>query len=585
MKSTKPPLKRGTRSPAQPWFTVRDGVFLGLLALAEYIVFSGALTWFFQGDALFWMAHRYESWSEFFRGLYTLDVANWYRPLSNRTIPSIFFPLFGLDPYGYHWVVFVLFFCSTVLVFQLLKVLTPNFTAAALGTTFFSLHSINVNVTYDFAYAPELLYTCFYVASCIAFLRRPFTRPAYAVSIACFVLALMSKEAAVTLPLNLLLLVLILSNTRPFRDTLPFFGIGLAYYLYIVRFLGVGAGDYAFSFHNDMLWRPIQSLIWAFHFAGLQRGAWSHLVYYLLVGASLAVVVAVIQLPRESRRIVVLGLGWFLVALTPMIGIVAYFGAYYLFLPMVGIALIVGVALESVPWPVPKAVLIATFVLAAAVNSRSAIGINTALGYGGRIAERSARDMKAARPAVPSGATFYIVNKEEPNLWRYYGLGSLMQLVYGDSSIGVFYSSLGHTVSEDLLAGNNLVVMRYRDGGLEDITAAFKQNPAAYVSFETEDDFRYVTSDRLHFELDPTRVVAGRDSYTIRIRGAESEDVELQYRFEEGPLAYITVHLNPEGETSFFVSSETKRGKYRFVGMRTRPDAPWIRIDGTVQVE
>jgi hypothetical protein len=566
-------------------FTYRNTVFLLSLGILEYFVFSVNFSWFFQGDALFWMSHRFQGWGEFLQSLYSLDVANWYRPLSNRTIPSLFFPFFGLGPYGYHWVVFVLFFACTCLVFHFLRRLTSDFTAAAIGTVFFSIHSINVYVTYDFAFAPELLYATFYVASCAAFLRTPAAGAWYGFSIASFVLSLMSKEAAVTLPLNLALLSLLATDARPLKHTLPFFGIAVAYYLYVVRYLGVGAGDYAVSFHKDILWRPLESLLWAFHFTGLQAGAIQHLVYYLLFVAAFAVITAAILLSLSAQwKPVVLGAGWFFLALAPMIGIVAYFGLYYLFLPMVGMSLVVGVSIRSVPWRVAQALLLAVFVLAAVVNTRSSIASNTALGYSGRIAERSARDMKAAYSALPAGTTFYIVNPKEPDLWRYYGLSALMRLVYADPSIEVFYSSLGHTVPEKLLQSDTLVVMRYANGGLEDITAGFKQNPAAYVSFQTEDDFRYVTSDRFDFQLAPARVAAGRDSYTIRIRGAEDSSVELQYRYNEGPLAYITVHLNPAGETSFFVSAETKRGRYRFVGMRTRSDSPWIKVDGTVEV-
>ena len=145
--------------------------FAAFLGLLEYIVFSASFSQFFQGDALFYMSYRFRHWGEFFHALYNLDIANWYRPLSSQTIPSVFFPWFGSSPYGYHWVVFFLFFATTCILLLFLWQLTRSFPAAAAGTVFFSIHSINVYVTYDFAFAPELFYASFYLLSCIAYLR------------------------------------------------------------------------------------------------------------------------------------------------------------------------------------------------------------------------------------------------------------------------------------------------------------------------------------------------------------------------------------------------------------------------------
>ena len=114
-----------------------------------------------------------------------------------------------LNPYAYHVAVFVLFFLTTCVVYIFLRRLTGDALVAALGTTFFSLHSTNLYVTYDLAFAPELFYTSFYLLSLVFYLRWAAgngTRRWYLASLGTFVLALMSKEAAVTLPANLALI-------------------------------------------------------------------------------------------------------------------------------------------------------------------------------------------------------------------------------------------------------------------------------------------------------------------------------------------------------------------------------------------
>jgi hypothetical protein len=561
--------------------------FVAVLALLEYTVFSKSFSLFFQGDALFYMSYRFRHWSDFFHALSHLDIANWYRPLASQTVPSVFYPWFGLDPYGYHWVVFVLFFATTCVLFLFLSQLTRNFIAAAAGTLFFSLHSMNVYVTYDFAFTPELFYASFYLLSCIAYLRSENSKRWYALSIVFFVLALMSKEAAVTLPANIALLTMLVLSERKkavwskLLPVLPFFAIFAGYYLYIVRHLKVGAGDYAIALHKDLFSRIEDSFLWAFNLA---RGR----INYVVAAAALFVITyAVASLFGARSRFTILGVGWFLIALSPMLGIVGYFGPYYLFLPMAGVALIVG---ESFAWlqaivarfnpKVAYAIVgigLAPFIVEARRVARSEIYTNTALGYAGRIAENSAKSIKQAHPSIPRGATIYIINPDEPNLWRYYGISGLFRVLYDDDTIDVRYSSLGHTISDELRRNGKLVVMKYTNQTLVPADAA-TVTPAA------EETFQYEPSTQFTMDVSPARIAAGTGSYTIRISGSANRDVELQYRFNEGPLAFITVHLNPAGETHFFVSNETKRGTYRFVGMRVIPDTKWFQVLGSITV-
>ena len=228
-------------------------VFLAALGLLEAWIFSRRE--FFGGDALWWLYYRFRSVSEFIQGFYSLDSANWYRPLSSRTIPTLLYPFYGLEPYAYHVAVFVLFFLTTCVVYIFLRRLTGDALVAALGMTFFSLHSTNLYVTYDLAFAPELFYTSFYLLSLVFYLRWAAgngTHRWYLASLGTFVLALMSKEAAVTLPANLALIAVMLGPLKNWQDLrewppllkplIPFGVILAAYVSYIVLYLGVGAG-------------------------------------------------------------------------------------------------------------------------------------------------------------------------------------------------------------------------------------------------------------------------------------------------------------------------------------------------------
>jgi hypothetical protein len=200
------------------------------------------------------------------------------------------------------------------------------------------------------------------------------------------------------------------------------------------------------------------------------------------------------------------------------------------------------------------------------------------LGLAGRIAGNSARDLKQAHPTLPPGATVFIINPDQPNLTRFFGISGLVRLLYADDTIDVRYSSLGHTVPDELLNSDKLVVMRYANEGL------VPEDPRQALATRTQEDLEYDTSSDIKLELFPTQVAAGKGSYTIRLSGAPNTDGELQYRFNEGPLALLNIHLNPKGETHFFVSNETKHGTYHFVGFRKVGTSAWSRINGTVTV-
>src|SRR5262245_22941101 len=168
-----------------------------LLGLAQYALYSLNFKQFFQGDAIFWMQYRFHSFGEFLKALGTLDVAHWYRPLSNRTIPSLFYPLWELEPYGYHLVVFGCFFAVSCLVFLFMRYVTGRISIAFPAAFCFSIHTNNFYTTYDFAFAPELFYVLFYIAATLLFIEgeRRGSWQLRMASVAVFVLSLMSKEA------------------------------------------------------------------------------------------------------------------------------------------------------------------------------------------------------------------------------------------------------------------------------------------------------------------------------------------------------------------------------------------------------
>ncbi len=165
------------------------------LAALEYLVFFRPNEYFFEGDTIHWFYLRHRSVREFLASFFELDPVGWYRPLTDRTVQSVFYPFFALEPAGYRAVHYVLFMAAVLAVYQLAWLTAKRRRVAGIAAFFFAVHSVNAFVTFDVLFTPEVVYTFFYVCAAIAFLRGSIK-----LSVALFVLSLLSKEAAVTLP-------------------------------------------------------------------------------------------------------------------------------------------------------------------------------------------------------------------------------------------------------------------------------------------------------------------------------------------------------------------------------------------------
>src|SRR5436190_5665664 len=211
--------------------------FIFVLAILEYVVYFVSNNHFFQGDTIHWFYVRHKTFHDFLAGFITLDSGGWYRPLTNGSVQSLLFPLFGLAPTGYRVIQYVLFLAATIAVFKLATVLTERKLAASLAALFFSFHTINAYTTYDLAFVPEIVYSFFYVCAVIFYMKRR-----HAAALLCFVFSLCSKEAAVTLPITLVAIDVIFNRksvVRALVDGRAYFALLAAYLFFVVGYLGV----------------------------------------------------------------------------------------------------------------------------------------------------------------------------------------------------------------------------------------------------------------------------------------------------------------------------------------------------------
>ena len=573
--------------------TRRSALLTGCLALgiAECLLYSVNFQKFFQGDALFWTRYRFHGVGEFLRALPTLDVAHWYRPLSNRIIPSLLYPLFGLEPFPYHLVVFLSFLKLSCLVFLFFYYLTRNMAIAFIGAFYFGIHSINVYPTYDFAFSPEVFYVFFYVSSVWLFIEAERRQSSIwrVASAGVFALSLMSKEAAVSLPAMLLLSHLVWIRTgwqRALRAVAIHGGILLVYMVYIVAILKVGTGSYMLGIHN-VPHNLASAAYYVFNFRAdgfaPTRNAPGFVLAFLGIFALFQIVLSVMVARRQENKLLIFGLCWFVIGLGPML-FLNVFGPYYTLLAMMGIALIVGVTVGTL---VRSRMAVAVILVMLWISCRSVIVVDTqldtALGQASDWARNSMVDVLSARPDLPSGSTIYIFDEAVPNLWQSHGLGSLFKLVYGDDSIKTAYRSIGATPRPE---DGELVVFKAEEGHLTDVTEEFEDEPERFLGKSEESKHDFVERPGVALTVMPEEVVAGRDFYWLTVTGLRSGDVVVAYTVNDGPVTEVTFRLDPEGRIRFFVSELTEIGQFRFVRFRPAdgPASEWIRSDATLRV-
>src|SRR5205823_5677620 len=163
-----PLVPPGTRRRGRMIFTA---AFAAGLACLEYFIYFRSNPHFFQGDSIYYFYLRHRTLKDFLLGFFSLDPAGWYRPLTARTVQSLLYPWFGLNPPAYRVVHLLLFMSTIFAIYKLAVVVTRRRLAACVATFFFAVHTVNAWATYDVLFTPELVVTFFYVCATAAYLR------------------------------------------------------------------------------------------------------------------------------------------------------------------------------------------------------------------------------------------------------------------------------------------------------------------------------------------------------------------------------------------------------------------------------
>ncbi len=583
--------------------------FLVLLVLDFYLYFRH-IGHFFQADAIFLLYHRPDSLPDFLRRFIRLDPGGWYRPLANNVVEAILSPIFGMKPRAYRIPVYAVFFADTVAVYALVFTITHRELTSMIATFFFNIHTTNAYVTYDIGFLPELLVTLFYICSVVAYLRyvEAGARFNLFVSLSCFVAGLLSKEMAITLPGVILALHVVLFEHGAWRDRIvnPLIGIRwhtaiLACYLFFAighlhvmnlsfETLAVPQsnpyGGFNPTFGTGMLQNLDLASTWAFNIPRTwntdHRNLSPNIIFVLKAFRAFVVGILVILLFTAERKKVMAGLAWFVVALIPALPMIGHLLPYYIFLPLVGFSLLIGVAFSFVhdklkrPLYLGSAVAFACLVgmfYICSVSIPADASNHILLGGSSEAAVTTLNDIQKMYPVLRGDETIYIIDDEEP-LWWHHASGDLVRLAYNQKDLTIYYSSLLERISPRIL-GSQAIVLRYEGNHLVDYSDAFRSDPLRFAPYKDPGEQR--------LRLSATNITAG-DSYFMEISGLHDMPVQVAYSLNDGRTETFSVTLDAEGRANFTASAGTRKGIYRFVGYSLDGKTDWFRSGATIAV-
>ena len=305
------------------------------------------------------------------RAMFTTSIAKLYCPLTWFSF-AIDYQLWGHNSFGYHLVNLLLHLANTLLVCILVwKILRNRYEhaamAAILTAAIFGIHPLRVESVAWVTERKDVLFVFFYFCALLMYWRWVDThkRRDYWACFGLFVASALSKSAAVTFPVILLLIDYFVSKRKAWEEKIPFLIVSLLITAITFVSQASGAGDTVVSSAVIPFWARIglvgycslfyaAKFSWPFHLSAVYP-TFDEMHWSIPIGlgyaAAFALITALVIALRRRWPAALFAWLFYVIALSPTIGL-APVGIHvvadrYSYLALTGLALLVGMAIAS----------------------------------------------------------------------------------------------------------------------------------------------------------------------------------------------------------------------------------------------
>jgi tetratricopeptide (TPR) repeat protein len=325
-----------------------------------------------------------------------------YHPFT--TLIHLFeFQLFALNPLPYHLISILIHLVNTYLVYKLVDKLTGKKIAAALISLLFGIHPMHVESVAWVSELKDVLYTMFYLLSLMAYLNyseKGYKMKQYLICLLLFIVSLLSKSAAVTLPVLLIAIDLFKGrkiNAKSLLEKTPFLLLSITFGIVAIlsqrsegsiNDLSNGFNildrvfllTYAISFYLIKLFVPF-GLSAMHYFPVKSTGGFLPWEYYLSLPFVLFIVWLIMR-KTSFRKETVFGVFFFLIAISVMLQILSVGSAItserYTYVAYIGLFLVLYYWMEDLVRKQYQNIIIgvvSVFIIVFSVQTYARVGV------------------------------------------------------------------------------------------------------------------------------------------------------------------------------------------------------------------
>ena len=364
---TNPKVKPQSVKVNRKYSTQRLFIYLGIIVLLTILVFSNSIR------------HEFLTWDDnllvpenpdikgislqYLKTIFTSYYIGMYQPLTTYSY-ALINHFYGLNPYAFHTVSLIFHLVNVALVFYLIYLVTQRAEAAIIVSLFFAIHPMHVESVVWIAEFKDILYTLFFIGTlcCYVLFIKNKSSLLYAAAILLFILSCLSKSAAVTLPVVLLVLDYYYGrkfDLKVIAEKIAFFAISVTFgiiaiksqsnekaivditplFTIVDRFFLV---CYSTSFYIVKLFLPFK--LSTLHYYPLEHDKPLPILYYLSPLVPITLIMAVI-ISKKYRKLLIFGLLFFLINIALVLQIIpvgqAIVSERYTYVPYIGLLFII----------------------------------------------------------------------------------------------------------------------------------------------------------------------------------------------------------------------------------------------------